>query len=154
MKTKQDVFLEVGDRTALICDDGPTSSTLMATLEGIDFKCHSAETSDRAIELMAYTSYDLIAVAETFSGSSLKTNMVLRYLSMLPMAQRRHSYVFLVGNSLRTLDAMQAYTESVHLVVNAADLPNLGAILKRGLAEFDLFYRTYKFVLTEVEKIS
>ena len=149
MSTEQDVFLEVGDKTALICDDGATGTALKDTLESFNFKCHGAETSDRAIEQMTYSNYDVIGLTETFSGATLKTNTVLRYLSMLPMEQRRKSYVFLIGNSFRTLDAMQAYAQSVHLVVNPSDLPNLSAILKRGLADFDLFYTTYKTARAE-----
>jgi hypothetical protein len=69
---------------------------------------------------------------------------VLNYLGPLPMAQRRYSFVCLVGASFKTLDAMQAFAQSVHLVLNPADLPNLGPILKKGLAEFELLYRAYK----------
>jgi hypothetical protein len=39
---------------------------------------------------------------------------------------------------------MQAFAQSVHLVLNPADLPNLAAILKKSLAEFELLYRAYK----------
>jgi hypothetical protein len=63
------------------------------------------------------------------------------------MAQRRYWFVCLVGPSLKTLDAMQAFGQSVHLVLNPADLPNLTAILKKGLAEHELLYRAYKDTL-------
>ena len=63
------------------------------------------------------------------------------------MAQRRYTYFVLVGDSFRTLDAMQAYAQSVHLVVNPNDLSNLGAILKKGFTEFENFYKVYKKVL-------
>ena len=39
---------------------------------------------------------------------------------------------------------MQAFAHSVHLVLNPSDLPNLGPILKKGLAEFELLYRAYR----------
>jgi hypothetical protein len=42
---------------------------------------------------------------------------------------------------------MQAFAQSVHLVLNPADLPNLTAILKKGLAEHELLYRAYKDTL-------
>jgi hypothetical protein len=64
------------------------------------------------------------------------------------MAQRRNSFILLVGESFRTLDAMQAYTQSVHLVVNPSDLINLGPVLKKGLTEFAAFYRVYNEVLS------
>jgi hypothetical protein len=63
------------------------------------------------------------------------------------MAQRRGSFVSLIGPSFKTFDAMQAFAQSVHLVVNPSDLPNLEPILKKGLAEFEQLYRVYKETL-------
>jgi hypothetical protein len=39
---------------------------------------------------------------------------------------------------------MQAFAQSVNVVVNPSDLPNLTAILKKGLAEFEMAYRVYR----------
>lgn len=142
-------IVELGDKVALLCDDGPASGNLTTTLQELGFKCHTAETAERAIERMTHTPYDVIVIAEDFAGATLETNSVVRYLASLPMSQRRHSFVAIVGESFRTLDAMQAYAHSVHLVVNPADVANMGPILKKGLADFELFYRMYKNVLAE-----
>ena len=80
-------------------------------------------------------------------GGSLMTNAVMGYLAPLPMSQRRYSFVALIGPSFKTLDAMQAFGQSVHLVVNPGDLVNLTAILKKGLAEFESLYKVYKETL-------
>jgi len=72
---------------------------------------------------------------------------VLNYLFPLPMAQRRNCFVCLIGPSFKTLDAMQAFAQSVQLTLNPGDLPNLVPILKKGLAEFEQLYRTYKDTL-------
>lgn len=154
MSTDDNEIVEIGDKTALICDDGPMADGLKGTLQELGFKCHTAETSDRAIERTKYTPYDVIVVAENFAGSTLETNGVLQYLAPLPMAQRRNFFVVAVGDSFRTLDAMQAYAQSVHLVVNPTDISNLGAILKKGLADFELFYRVYKSVLVETGEVA
>src|SRR5881392_1216159 len=137
-------FFELGDKTALICADPTTTEASKATLRELGFKFHTAETPELALERMRYTSYDCIILHENFAGSSLRSNAVLNYLGPLPMAQRRYSFVCLVGPSVKTLDAMQAFAQSVHLTLNPADLPNLGPILKKGLAEFELLYRAYK----------
>jgi CheY-like chemotaxis protein len=142
-------FFEVGDRTALICDDGPSRDQLQATVEGLEFKCHVAESAERALEQLTYMTYDLIVIAEGFAGSTRESNSTLSYLARLPMAQRRDSYVVLIGDSYRTLDAMQAFSESVHLVVNPTDMSNFEAILKKGLADFGRFYAIFKTVLSE-----
>lgn len=140
-------FFELGDKTSLICGDSNTTDMARTTLRELGFKFHTAETPELAIERMRYTSYDCIIIHENFAGSSLRSNAVMNFLAALPMAQRRFWFVCLVGPSFKTLDAMQAFAHSVHLVLNPADLPNLTAILKKGLAENELLYRSYKDIL-------
>jgi hypothetical protein len=145
-------FLEVGDKGALICGDSPLVETLRTTLEGMEFKCHVAATPDQAIERMTYTTYDAILVAEDIDGSTLESNTVLQHLTSTSMQQRRNSYTVLIGESMRTLDAMQAYGHSMHLVVNPADLGSVGPILKKGLMDFDRLYSTYVGVLRDTHQ--
>ena len=49
---------------------------------------------------------------------------------------------------------MQVYAHSIPLVVNPTYVPNLGAILKKGLADFELFYRVYRSVLEETGEVA
>jgi hypothetical protein len=83
-------------------------------------------------------------IHENFAGSILQTNAVIQYLAPLPMNMRRASFICLVGDSFNTLDAMQAFAQSVNVVINPSDLPNLTAILKKSLAEFEMAYRVYR----------
>src|ERR1041384_7915708 len=140
-------FFEIGDKTSLICADPTSTEVVKTTLRELDFKFHVGETPELAIERMRYTNYDCIIVHENFAGSSLRSNAVLNYLGPLAMAQRRYSFICLIGPSLKTLDAMESLAPSVHLTLNPVDLPNLGPILKKSLAEFELLYRTYKDTL-------
>ena len=140
-------FFELGDKTSLICADPNTTEVVKTTLRELGFKFHVAETPEMAVERMRYTNYDCVVVQENFAGSSLRSNAVLNYLAPLPMVQRRYSFVCLIGPSLKTLDAMQAFGQSVQLTLNPVDLPNLGPILKKGLAEFEQLYRTFKDTL-------
>lgn len=143
-------FFELGDKTSLICADPNTTAVVKATLREIGFKFHVAETPELAVERLRYTNYDCIVVQENFAGISLRSNAVLNYLGPLPMTQRRYSFACLIGPSFKTLDAMQAFAQSVHLTLNPVDLPNLGPILKKGLAEFEQLYRTYKDTLASL----
>ena len=140
-------FFEIDDRTALICADPMTTEAVKATLQELGFKSQTAETQELAVERIRYTNYDCIILLENFAGSALRSNAALNYLARLPMVQRRYSFVCLIGTSFKTLDAMQAFAESVHLVLNPSDLPNFGPILKRGLGEFESLYRAYKATL-------
>ena len=137
-------FFEVGDKTSLICADPATAESAKTTLRELGFKFHSVETPELAIERIRYTGYNCILLHENFAGTSLRSNVVLNYLTALPMAQRRDSFICLIGPSFKTFDAMQAFAQSVHVVVNPADLPNLEPVLKKGFAEFEQLYRVFK----------
>jgi len=136
-------FFELGDKTALVCADGQTTDVVRASLRELGYKSHAAETAEVAIERIRYTQYNCIFIQEDFAGSSVRSNAVLQYLSPQPMSQRRFSFVCIIGPSFKTMDAMQAFAHSVHLVVNPADLPTSTAILKKSLAEFDQLYKVY-----------
>jgi hypothetical protein len=137
-------FFGVGDKTSIVCSDPLTTEAVRSALRALGYKSHFAEAGETAIEKIRYTSYDVIVVHENFAGGSLRNNVVLSYLAPLPMSQRRYSFVCLIGPSCKTLDAMQAFAHSVHVVVNPADLPNLSAILRKGTSEFEALYKVYK----------
>jgi len=137
-------FFELGDKTALVCADSSTSEVIRSTLRDLGYKAHAAESAEMATERIRYTQYDCIVVHENFAGSSLRSNPVMNYLAPLPMVQRRHTFVCLVGPSFKTMDAMQAFAQSVQVVVNPVDLPAPTAILKKSLAEFDRLYHVYR----------
>ncbi len=139
-------FFELGDKTALICVEPENLEPVWKTLKDLGFKTHFAESSDDVMDRLRYTPYNCIIVQENFSCSSLAANIVMSTLASMPMAQRRNSFVCLIGSSFKTLDAIQAFAQSVHVVVNPWDLPNLTAILKKGLAEFDTIYKVFRIV--------
>jgi len=140
-------FFELGDRTSIVCADPVTTELVRGSLKDLGFKIHFVDSSDEALERIRYSQYHCIVIHENFAGSILKTNAVMQYLASLPMALRRGSFVCLIGDSFNTLDAMQAFAQSVNVVMNPADLPNLTAILKKSLAEFEMMYRVYRIAV-------
>jgi len=137
-------FFELGDRTSIVCADPAITEIVRNCLKDLGFKIHFADSEDGALDRIRYTQYNCIVIHENFAGSILQTNAVIQYLAPLPMNMRRGSFVCLIGDSFNTLDAMQAFAQSVNVVINPSDLPNLTAILKKGLAEFEMAYRIYR----------
>jgi hypothetical protein len=140
-------FFELGDKTALVCGDPGVVESTWKTLKELGHKIHFASDEDDAIERLRYTQYNCVLVQEDMAGKTLEENEVMNYLSTLPMAQRRNTFVGLIGESCRTLDAIQSFTLSVHVVINPSDLPNLTAILKKSIAEFERNYRIFRIVI-------
>jgi hypothetical protein len=140
-------FFELGDKTSLICTNPEISDAVRGVLHGLNYKSHVVDNPDEGIDRLRYTQYNCVVISEDFCGATLITNPVLNYLAPLPMSSRRNSFVCLIGSSFKTLDAMQAFVQSVHVVVNPIDVPNLAAILRKSIAEFEHHYRTFNQVL-------
>jgi hypothetical protein len=140
-------FFELGDKTALVCGDPGVVESTWKTLKDLGFKIHFASDEDDAIERLRYTQYNCVIVQEDMAGKPLEMNEVMIYLATLSMVQRRNIFVCLLGESFRTLDAIQAFAQSAHVVVNPSDLPHLTAILKKSLAEYERTYRIYRIVV-------
>jgi hypothetical protein len=140
-------FFELGDKTALVCGEPGVVEGTWKTLKELGHKIHFTNDIDDAIERIRYTQYNCVIVQEELLGKSLEENEVMQYLATQPMSQRRNTFVALIGDSCRTLDAIQAFSLSVHVVINPSDLPNLTAILKKSIAEYERNYRIYRIVL-------
>ncbi|MEW6159989.1 MAG: hypothetical protein AB1813_21375, partial [Verrucomicrobiota bacterium] len=88
--------------------------------------------------------YQVVVMDELFNANSPEENFALQNLQMLPMTQRRHSVVVLIGPSFKTLNSMQAFRQSVHAVVNPSDLTTLAQIIQQAVADNDLFLSIYR----------
>jgi hypothetical protein len=60
------------------------------------------------------------------------------------MAIRRNIYVAMISRRFRTMDHMIAYQKSVNMVVNTDNVADFDKILRRGMADFGLFYQVFK----------
>jgi len=140
-------FFELGDKTALVCGEPGVVESAWKSLKELGHKIHFSNDVDDAIERIRYTQYNCVIVQEDFLGKPLEENEVMQYLATQPMIQRRNTFVALLGDSCRTLDAIQAFSLSVHVVINPSDLPNLTAILRKSIAEDERNYRVFRVVL-------
>jgi hypothetical protein len=57
----------------------------------------------------------------------------------MPMNQRRHATVLLLGDSFQTFTPMQAFQQSVHAVINSSELFLLKQLIEKAVADNNLF---------------
>lgn len=138
-------LLTPGDKPALLALTSPEAfNAARSALLNLNYKIHAAETHEECIRRYAQFQYQVVVIEEGFSGTSPDNNLSLRALQNMPMVHRRHSTVFLLGASFRTLDPLQAFQASVHAVVNYVDLPTLPAILQKVISENEVFLALYR----------
>lgn len=138
-------FVEEEGKTALLCESDPMIKKVIApVLDVLEYHITEANNSREALKTMRYHSFDLIVVNEYFDTKDPDTNGVLIYLERLNMAIRRNIYVAMISRRFRTMDHMIAFQKSVNMVVNMDNVADFDKILRRGLADFGLFYQVYK----------
>jgi CheY-like chemotaxis protein len=142
-----------GTKHALVCEERPdVRNTISAALKGLKYMADEVSTAEETIEKMKFNQYDVIILSETFAGSTPDDNEALKHLQVMPMNTRRHIFVALIGQNLKTNDNATAFTKSMNVVVNSNDLGNLAPILKKSIADNDHFYKVFKESLVKMGK--
>jgi len=57
-----------------------------------------------------------------------------------------------ISDKFKTMDDMIAYAISVNAVINPKDLEKLGTVLKKGISDYERFYKVFFDTLVEVGK--
>lgn len=138
-------FVEEEGKTALVCESDPAViEVIKPVLDVLEYHITEAKNSREALKTMRYHGYDLIVVNEFFDTKDPDANGVLIYLERLNMSIRRNIYVTLISRRFRTMDNMHAFQKSVNMIVNVDNIADFDKILRRGLADFGIFYQTFK----------
>lgn len=145
-----DIF-EPGDPTALVCTDVPEVQRLIIEqLTDMHYRIHSGlSIEDLMLKMRAHV-YDVIVISEHLGGGNGQVNPVLAEAISAPGSQRRRQLVVLVGASFTTGDELQAFRQSVDVVVGLSDAVNLRPLVRRGLVRMQEFYAPLQDALKEI----
>jgi 2-polyprenyl-6-methoxyphenol hydroxylase-like FAD-dependent oxidoreductase len=119
-------------------------NTVKPIVTELGYKAHAAITPQEFDSRFASVQYQLVIIDELFNAATLAENVALQNLQTLPMANRRHATILLIGDSFQTMHPMQAFQQSVHAVVNRAEVLNLNQIIQKVAGDNDFFLHTYR----------
>src|ERR1700687_3681453 len=112
-------FISPTDKPALLAISNPEWMGLANMVASeLGYKAHSVNTHEEFLTRFNQVQYQLLILEEVFACASLQENVSLLTLQGMHMAQRRHTVVVLLGSSFQTLNTLQAFQFSVHVVVN------------------------------------
>lgn len=114
------------------------------------FKVHTAATHEEFLDRFNRVQYELILLEETFAGVQPADNLALTTIQSMPMALRRHATILLMGGHFQTLNPMQAFQQSVHAVIDAADADKLMLIVQQVLSDNALFLTAYRDIQSRI----
>ncbi len=90
--------------------------------------------------------YQVVLIEELFGANTPEENLTLKALQTMPMNQRRHATVMLIGNSFQTFTPMEAFQHSVHAVINSSEMFLLKQLVEKAVADNQRFLQTFRDV--------
>lgn len=144
-------FVSSEDKPALIAFSTPEwLDAVKVTLQELGYKVHTAATHSDFLIRFSQARYQVVIVEELFAANTLEENLTLKALQNMPMSQRRHAAVMLIGNSFQTFTPMEAFKHSVHAVINSSELFLLKQLVEKTVADNDLFLHNFREVQNRV----
>lgn len=148
-------FVSTTDKPALLAFSTPEwLETARSSLAELGYKVHTAATHGDFQVRYSQIRYQVVIIEERFAANDITENLTLQAMQKMPMSQRRHSTVILLGESFQTFTPMQAFQQSVHAVINSSELFLLKQLIEKTIADNDLFLQTYRETQTRVHTTS
>lgn len=146
-------YFEGEKKVALICvSDTVRLERVKGAIEDLDMHMSVVDSVKMGLSRLRYNQYDVVVLDENFCGEKLEKNTILHYLQPMPMFQRRHIFLVLLSEELRTFDNLAAFILSTNMIVNYRDLNKFNILLNRGLKENERFYKAFNDCLRELGK--
>jgi len=138
-------FISAADKPALLAFSTPEwMETAKASLQELGYKVHTAATHSDFLIRFTQIRYQVVILEELFAANSIEENTTLHTIQNMPMSQRRHSTIILLGSSFQTFTPMQAFQQSVTSVINASELFLLKQLIEKSVADNDFFLLSYR----------
>ncbi len=145
-------FYDEGTRLALVLADEAIKPDIQSAVEELGYRYIPVFNTRDALSKLRFHSFDLVFLADGFDGQEIESSPVTNYLNHLSMSSRRKIFFALFGDRFRTMDEMKAYALSANLVINPKDQDKLAAVFRRGIAEYERFYKVFNDTLVELGK--
>jgi hypothetical protein len=140
-------FITAADKPALVALSNPEwIEASKKVLKELGYKSHVAATHPEFTTRFSQVRYQVVITEELFASGKPDENLTLKSLQAMPVSQRRHATIILFGNSYKTFAPMQAFQNSVHAVINGAELPMLKQLVEKAVADNDLFLYSFRDV--------
>jgi DNA-binding PucR family transcriptional regulator len=140
-------FISTEDKPALIAFSTPEwLETAKAALIELGYKVHTAATHSDFLVRFTQVHYQVVVIEELFGANTIEENQTLQALQNMPVNQRRHATVILLGDSFQTFMPIEAFKQSVHAVINSSEMFLLKQLVEKAVADNSLFLHSFREV--------
>jgi hypothetical protein len=138
-------FIGLADKPALLALTSPDwQEVARAALTELGYKVHQCAAHSDFLSNFNQVQYEVVIIEDVFAAHAGPENHSLLFLQNAQMSLRRHCAVVLVGDFFTTFDALQAFQQGAHLVVNRGEMPVLAQFIQKCVSENDLFLHPYR----------
>jgi hypothetical protein len=140
-------------KLALVMVDESIGNQVKTAVEEYGYKSIVSPNIRDALSKMRYHHFDLIILGEGFDNQEIVGGPIMNYLNHLGMSTRRRIFLAIISDKYKTMDDMMAFSLSANMTVNTKDLEKLPVLLKRGISDYEKFYKVFLDTLKEEGKI-
>ena len=138
-------FIGATDKPALVAFSTPEwLETTKTALAELGYKVHTAATHTDFLIRFSQVSYRVVILEELFAANDLSENLTLQALQNMPMSQRRHATIIVLGSSFQAFTPLQAFQQSVHAVINSSELFLLKQLIEKAVADNLFFLHSFR----------
>lgn len=138
-------FIGATDKPALLAFSTPEwLETARTALQELGYKVHTAAAHSDFMIRFTEVRYQVVIIEELFAANTPEENVTLESLRHMPVSQRRHATIILLGNSFQTFTPMQAFQQSVHAVINSSEMFLLKQLIEKTVADNAMFLHSYR----------
>jgi DNA-binding NtrC family response regulator len=147
-------FVSTSDKPALIAFSTPDwLENAKATLAELGYKVHTAATHSDFLVRFSQAHYQVVVIEDRFAANTLEENLTLQALQNMPVSQRRHATIILLGESFQTFTPMEAFKYSVHAVINSSEMFLLKQLVEKAVADNQLFLHNFREVQNRISML-
>ena len=138
-------FVSATDKPALLALTTPEWATLAKTaLTDLGYKVQQIGNHLEFPGRFSQVQYQVVVLEDQFGGGGIADNMTLQALQNMPMNQRRHATIILIGDSYETLNSLQAFQLSVQAVINFSEMALFGQLVQKVVNDNILFLNNFR----------
>ena len=144
-------FVATGDKPALLAFSTPEWLDSAKTAVGeLGYKVHTAATHSDFLTRFTQVHYQVCVMEERFGALTIEDNQALKALQNMPVNQRRHCTIILLGDTFQTFTPMEAFKHSVHAVINTSEMFLLKQLVEKAAADNELFLHSFREVQNRI----
>ena len=146
-------FVSNEDKPALIALSTPEwLQEAKTALQDLRYKVHTAATHSDFLIRFSQAPYQVVILEELFGANTTDENLTLKALQHMPVSQRRHCTILLIGNSFQTFTPIEAFQHSVHAVINSSEMFLLKQLVEKAVADNQIFLQSFREVQNRIFK--